>query len=191
MTAAGPAGILLAGGAGVRFGGGKLLAPLADGTPVGVAACRALASVLPSPIVVVRPGDDELARLLEAAGARIVRCDRAHEGMGSSLACAVAASRDARGWIVALADMPWLAPATIRAVAEAIAAGASVAAPFTGGRRGHPVGFAASHRDALLALRGDEGARAIVAGKGHALVRLAIDDPGAFADVDTPGDLRP
>ena len=109
--------------------------------------------------------------------------------MGASLACAVAASRDAGGWIVALADMPWLAPATIRAVADAIRAGASIAAPFTGGRRGHPVGFAQSHRDALLGLQGDEGARAIVAAAGNALVRLAIDDPGAFADVDTPGDL--
>ncbi len=189
MAAATPAGILLAGGAGVRFGGGKLLAPLADGTPVGVAACRALASVLRSPIAVVRPGDDVLADLLEGAGARVVHCERAHEGMGASLACAVAASRDAGGWVVALADMPWVAPATIRAVADAIAGGASLAAPVIRGERGHPVGFAASHREALLALRGDEGARAILARAAGTLVRLDVDDPGALRDVDRPSDL--
>lgn len=189
MAAAAPAGILLAGGAGVRFGGGKLLAPLADGTPVGVAACRTLASVLPSPIAVVRPGDHELARLLDAAGARVVRCERAHEGMGASLACAVAASRDAGGWIVALADMPWVAPATIRAVADAIAGGASLAAPVHRGERGHPVGFAASHRDALLAMHGDEGARSILAHAGAALARIEVDDAGALRDVDRPADL--
>ena len=184
-----PAGILLAAGAARRFGGDKLLVPLADGTPMGVAACRVLGSSVRRVFAVVRPGDDALAALLAASGAHIVHCPRADEGMGASLACGVAASADAGGWVVALADMPWIAHATVRAVVEALEAGASLAAPFHRGQRGHPVGFAAGHREALLALSGDEGARSLLAGAGASLVRIDVDDPGVLRDVDAPGDL--
>lgn len=188
MSAA-PAGILLAAGSARRFGGAKLLATLAGGKPVGVASCLALVEALPRTIAVVRIGDDALADALAAGGATVVRCARADEGMGASLACGVAASRDAAGWIVALADMPWIAPATIRRVADAIASGASIAAPFHRGERGHPVGFAASHRDALAALGGDEGAKSVLASHGADLVRVDVDDPGVLRDVDVPADL--
>jgi molybdenum cofactor cytidylyltransferase len=184
-----PTGILLAAGAARRFGGDKLLTPLADGTPIGVAALRALHAALPAVIAVVRPHDDALAALFSRHGVRVVRCERADEGMGASLACGVAASADANGWVVALADMPWIAARTIRAVGDAIVAGASLAAPVCRGERGHPVGFAASHRAALMALEGDEGARAILANAGTALVRIDVDDAGVLRDVDAPGDL--
>lgn len=189
MSGAAPAGILLAAGSARRFGGAKLVAALADGTPVGVASWRALAAALPRTLAVVRPGDEALAAALAAAGATVVACPRADEGMGASLACGVAASRNAAGWVVALADMPWIAPATIRRVADAIASGASVAAPFHRGERGHPVGFAAAHRDALAALSGDEGAKAIVAAHRARLVRIDVDDSGVLRDIDVPGDL--
>jgi molybdenum cofactor cytidylyltransferase len=110
--------------------------------------------------------------------------------MGASLACGVEASAEAAGWVVALADMPWIEASTIRRVADAIAAGASLAAPCYRGERGHPVGFAASHRAALLALGGDEGARAILSRAGASLLRVDVDDPGVLRDVDTAGDLR-
>lgn len=189
MSADTPVGILLAAGSARRFGGAKLLAALPDGTPVGVASWRALAGALPRTLAVVRPGDEALGAALAAAGAKVVVCPRADEGMGASLACGVSASRGAAGWIVALADMPWIAPATIRRVAEALATGASVAAPFHRGERGHPVGFAAAHRDALAALGGDEGAKAVVAANRSHLVRLDVDDPGVLRDIDVPGDL--
>jgi molybdenum cofactor cytidylyltransferase len=189
MTGVLPTGVLLAAGAARRFGGDKLLAPLPDGTPVGLAALRAMRAALPTVIAVVRPGDDALSALLSGHGVRVVHCERADEGMGASLACGVAASADANGWVVALADMPWIAARTIRAVGDAIVAGASLAAPVCRGERGHPVGFAASHRAALMALEGDEGARAILANAGTALVRIDVDDAGVLRDVDAPGDL--
>ena len=57
------------------------------------------------------------------------------------------------------------------------------------GERGHPVGFAPGHREALLALGGDEGARAILSRAGATLVRIDVDDPDVLRDVDSPGDL--
>jgi molybdenum cofactor cytidylyltransferase len=104
--------------------------------------------------------------------------------MGASLACGVAAAGDADAFVIALADMPWIRPATIGAVVEALAGGADIAAPVQRGERGHPVGFAGRHRDALAALSGDEGARAVVARNRSGLVLVPVDDPGALRDVD-------
>lgn len=182
-------GLLLAAGHGRRFGGDKLLQPLADGTPVAVAAAQALKAACADSIAVLRPEQDALAALLEAEGLRVVRCAAARSGMGYSLAAGVAASRDARGWLVALADMPCIRVATLQAVAELIGGGAALAAPSYAGRRGHPVGFAARWRDALLALEGDEGARAILEQSRFLLHVLETDDPGVLQDVNSPADL--
>jgi len=186
-------GILLAAGSGVRFGGQKLLArlpsPEGAGECVGVISCRHLVAAIPEVVAVVRSGDGALAAALGAAGAQVVRCDNADAGMGASLACAVMATPQAAGWVVALADMPWIAPESIARVAGAIAAGATVAAPFHRGLRGHPVGFARSCYAELAALSGDEGAKAIVATHRDAIVRIDVDDPGTVHDVDTPANL--
>ena len=110
-------GVLLAAGQGTRFGGDKLLARLADGTPVGVMAARNLAAALHEAIAVVRPEDVRLAQLLGIAGIAVEPCPSAWQGMGSSLAHAVRARPDADGWIVALADMPKVRPETSRSSA--------------------------------------------------------------------------
>jgi molybdenum cofactor cytidylyltransferase len=190
------AGLLLAAGSGVRFGGRKLLAPLpaashgvAAGTPIGVAACFHLAAALPRVVAVVRRRDAALREHLLATGADVMECDRAHEGMGATLAFAVAATADAAGWIVALADMPWIAPATIEHVAARLRAGASIVAPMHAGQRGHPVGFAAPWYGALAALGGDEGARSVIARYAAAVQTFEVDDPGVLRDVDRREDL--
>ena len=110
--------------------------------------------------------------------------------MGASLACGVAATKDAAGWVVALADMPWILPSTIARVAAAIADGAPVAAPFYRGKRGHPVGFSATCYAMLAALHGDEGAKAVVAAHGDELARIDVDDAGTLSDIDRPADLQ-
>ncbi|MCK6431127.1 MAG: NTP transferase domain-containing protein, partial [Burkholderiaceae bacterium] len=141
---------------------------------------------------VVRPIDDEPQRALHAAlaaaGCRLVVCERAGEGMGASLACGVRAASDAAGWLIALADMPAIAPATIAAVAQALRTGHMAAAPFVGDRRGHPVGFSAACFEELARLTGDAGARSVLA--DHPPFRVAVDDPGALLDIDSPSDLK-
>ena len=120
-----PVGILLAGGASTRFGSNKLLHPQSGGTPIAVASFRNLHAALPHVVAVVRPGADVLVQLLREGGAEVTVCDRDDDGMGTTLAHAVRASRDAAGWVVALADMPFIRPDTIRRVAARLAAGAA------------------------------------------------------------------
>ena len=189
-------GVLLAAGRGARFGGAKLLTPLAaathgvsSGTAIGVASCLHLMSALPEVVAVVRPGDSILADQLRATGAQVVECARADEGMGASLACGIAAAAGGDGWIVALADMPWIAPATIAVVSDALRDGADIVAASHIGVRAHPVGFARRHYSALVGLSGDEGAKSVLAANRAELLLIEVTDSGVVRDVDTPADL--
>src|SRR5574343_357444 len=184
-------GLLLAAGRSQRFGSDKRLQPLADGTPMALAAARKLASACQRSIVVIRPGDTALAGLLNDAGLETLVCPSAEQGMGHSLAAGVAAWPDADGWLVALADMPYIHPASYRAVIAAMQGGARLARAFYGARPGHPVGFAAEHRAALLALTGDQGGKAILEAHPGRLVRCQVDDPGVLHDVDRPEQIGP
>lgn len=188
-----PVGILLAAGRGRRFDPSgvrnKLLQPLAGGEPVVVASARTLLAVLPKVIAVVAPGDDGVAQALRALGCDVTVCPDADEGMGASLVHAVRHSLPAaQAWLIALGDMPRVRESTIGALSDALAGGAAIAAPVSGGRRGNPVAFGVACLADLLALGGDEGARRIL--KRHQVTEVAVADPGIFQDIDQPADLR-
>ena len=183
-------GILLAAGSGSRFGGGKLLHCLPDGTPIGIASLRNLRASLPEVLAVVRSGDDALRRLLEAEGIAVLICTDAHLGMARSLVCGIDASRNADGWVIALGDMPFLLPQTIKTIAGHIAQTGRIAIPAYRGERGHPVGFGRRYLDELLKLQGDEGARSVIARQPRDLEIVDCDDRGILRDVDTPADLE-
>ena len=183
-------GILLAAGGARRFGSPKLLQPLAGDVPIAVQATRRLLRALPESIAVIRPEDEALRTLLAAEGIGIISNRRAEEGVGTSLACGVNATPDAGGWVIALADMPFIREKTIAAVARAIEEGAAIAAPVFAGQRGHPVGFARRFFAELATLSGDHGARHIIDRYKERVALLAVDDPHIHRDVDTLSDLR-
>jgi hypothetical protein len=117
--------------------GDKLLAPLADGTPVAVASARTLvAALLGRAVAVLRPGQQALQSALAGTGIELLSSAAAVEGMGAALAAAVQAHAQAPGWVVALGDMPCVAEATVRRVASALAHDDALAAPFHQGRGG-------------------------------------------------------
>lgn len=182
-------GILLAAGSASRFGGGKLLAPLEDGTPLGVRALINLATCVDSVVVVVRPDDAPLARLLADHGAIVSVCPYSSNGMGQSLAWAIRATPLAKAWVVALADMPWVGHTTMRRVVDALERDAALVAPTHQGVRGHPVGFSRRFYAELATLSGDDGAKTILRAHATELQIIETDDAGISRDVDTPGDL--
>lgn len=183
-------GILLAAGSASRFGSNKLLHLLPDGTPIALAAAKNLIAAIPDCLAVVRPGARELTRLLRAAGFRVIACTHADKGMGHTLASGVRASCDASSWVVALADMPFVEPATIRRVAGELRDGGVIVAAGFEGKRGHPVGFARRFHQELRALTGDEGARNLIAQYPDSLTVLELNDAGVLRDIDTPADLE-
>jgi len=158
---------------------------------------------------------------LVKAGCEVIASPRAHLGMGASLADAVQASLRAptaapsapasnatttaaatadmrastpilpKGWVVALADMPMIAPATTQEVAAALLAADdphALVAPVHAGKRGHPAGFGVGRLDALLALDGERGAGDWFVADGF--VAVETGDAGVLRDIDLPDDLR-
>ena len=182
-------GILLAAGSAQRFGAPKLLHPLDDGVPIAVAAAHSLMQALPNILAVVRPGDQALIEVLTELGLAIVKNPLAEEGMGTSLAAGINATHGAAGWLIMLADMPWVQPATISTLAERVKNGASMIAPVYAGRRGHPVGFSSRWLQPLRGMSGDKGARDLIAKHPDELELFATEDAGVLQDIDHPQDL--
>jgi molybdenum cofactor cytidylyltransferase len=192
--------IVLAAGAGRRFGGRKLLAPFEGGVLLEGALAAAFASPASTVILVTGSEADEVAAVAQAfaegqgQGARlqVVHAADHAEGMGASLrAGAAALPADSAGAFVFLGDMPRIHAGLLPRLVEAVEAGAAAAAPVCGGRRGHPVLFAAELFGPLRQASGDEGARGALAGLGPRLVLIETDDEGVLFDVDLPEDLAP
>lgn len=186
--------ILLACGRGTRFDPSgrtnKLMAPLSNGAPLATEAARRLRLAVPRVIAVVRDRTSELALALRSEGCDTVVCEQADRGMGQVISTGIRSAGKASGWIIALADMPQVDPATIDKIRRALIGGASIAAPYHQGRRGNPVGFGLCCTDALLALDGEHGARHLLAQRAPELTQVHVDDPGILVDVDTPEALN-
>ena len=190
MPLADVAGILLAAGSSRRFGTNKLLHPLPSGMPLAIASARAMLRAVPNTVAVIRPGDIELSGAFADIGLQCVENPAAEAGMGASLAAGVNAAAGASGWLIALADMPWIESETMAALADRLGLGASIVAPVYQGRRGHPVGFSWQWRAQLANLRGDRGAKSLIAEYREQLELVPVTDAGVLRDVDFPGDLQ-
>ena len=141
-------------------------------------------------MAILRPGDVELAALVEAEGLEVAFFPRADEGMGASLAFGISSAPQAEGWLVALGDMPFVRPETVQALVVRLRAGALIVVPSHLGRRGHPVGFCGSLSSELSRLTGDQGARGLLARYASRVELFECGDPGIHEDVDTLPDLR-
>jgi len=184
--------VVLAAGRSQRFGAGrhKLAQPLGASSVLAQTLSRAIASHLRT-VVVTTAAFVDVARSSVAARDVVVLPDAGSDGnaslgMGTSIAAGVRASPDSDGWLVLPGDMPLVQPTTLLAVARALDHHA-VAYAQHGGRRGHPVGFAAELYPELTELSGDEGARRIIA--RYPAFAVDLDDPGILVDIDTEDDL--
>ncbi|MEZ0287611.1 MAG: NTP transferase domain-containing protein [Methylophilus sp.] len=186
-------GILLAAGFSHRFGEqDKLLHPLHSGLSVAETASQALIQALPHAVAVVRQENTALQDALIAQGLRVTQCTAHSTEMADSLRLGVQAAQaafpNASGFVIALADMPYIQPGTIRKVADQLQS-AAIVQPAFNGQRGHPVGFARQFAQALLAVRGDQGAREVLRAHQNEVFLLHCDDQGIVRDIDTLADL--
>ena len=184
-----PAVVVLAAGAGSRYRGTRhKLSEQLGGDSVLVRTLRnAIASEMPVVLVISEALIDE-AQGLVAPEDMVVVDPRSQTGwgMGDSIAAGVSIHASATGWLVLPADMPLVRPSSLRAVADALDQ-QPIAFAQHRGRRGHPVGFGAELFSELVMLKGDEGARRLLARYPTAAVEL--DDPGVLFDIDTVDDL--
>lgn len=186
------AGVVLAAGGSTRFGdNNKLLAPLQGRSLVSYAVDALQASPVEAGAVVLgHEAEAVRATLCEFDGVVLFNAQWA-AGMATSLHCAVRWARDHAGashLLVMLGDMPFVTAAHISSLTEkAVSHPTKIVRAVHGGTAGNPVIVPARAFDALLALRGDEGARALVR-QGFATVDVELDD-AVRTDIDTPDAL--
>ena len=182
--------VLLAAGGSRRYGKPKQLARY-RGRPLLVHAIEAARGALPSaPLIVVVGAEALRLRLVVRRAqcrARIVANPDWPQGMATSLRAGVAAiPRGTHAALVLLVDQPRVDAAALQrlVVAWRRRPGAPAAARYAG-RAGVPAVLPRRHWRAVRALRGDEGARALLRDAQVTLVEM----PEAALDVDTPEDL--
>lgn len=189
--------LVLAAGAGRRFGGGKLSSPWRDGHLIDGALAAAFAAPARR-VLVVTGADSEVAQAARAFAERLGQAERLSvifaeghaQGLSASLRAGLTAlAVDARGVFVFLGDMP-LVPAGIAAkLAAALDRKTLAVAPVHGGQRGHPALFASQLFPRFRELTGDRGAGTILDNLGDGLALVETGDPGVLYDVDRPDDL--
>jgi molybdenum cofactor cytidylyltransferase len=184
--------VVLAAGAGSRFGGGKLTAPWRGGVLLDGALAAAFAAPVRAVTLVTGADAETVAAAARAfdGRVRIVHAADHAEGMGASLRTGVASlPADAAGVFVFLGDMPRVPVAVLATLAAAARAGALAAAPVFQGRRGNPVLLGRALFPELLALTGDAGARTVLQRLADRLALVEAPDDGVLFDVDARGDL--
>lgn len=179
--------IVLAAGAGRRFGGDKMLA-LVDGEPLIRVVASAYAELCGRATVVIPP-DDRLRVALDGIAADIVVNDRSSEGIASSIRTGVASCAPHPAVMIALGDEPRVDRTLVMKVMRLWhEARAPIVVPLYNGEPGHPVLFDGTVYPDLLQLTGDRGARGLIEGMGNRV--LSVDAGGHRPlDIDLPEDL--
>lgn len=182
------AAIVLAAGAGSRFGEAKVQAKLPDGRRFLDAVVEHCLTCGADPLIAVVPPEVDVP-----AGARAVVNRRATEEQVKSLRLGLAqlASTAVQGVLVWPVDHPFASATSAMAVIDAARrTGAPITVPVHGGKRGHPVWFAReTWRDLMTVPTG--GARAVVHAYGDRVHEIAVNDAGIRRDIDTKDDLSP
>jgi molybdenum cofactor cytidylyltransferase len=189
--------LVLAAGKGARFGGRKLLSPWRGGVLLDGALAVALDAPVDAVLLVTGADGAEVAQAgRDFADGRgqgkrltIVEATDYAQGLSASLRAGLAAvAPGAPGVLVFLGDMPVVPPDVPTALARALQAGATAAAPVHDGQRGNPVALSRTLFADLAALTGDQGARVLLDGLGERLTLIETDSRGVLIDVDRPGE---
>jgi molybdenum cofactor cytidylyltransferase len=186
-------GLLLAGGRGRRFDPSgqtsKLQARLASGASVLRASCERLLPWVDALTIVLGEHNQALSQEVMDLPVQVLVCPEADDGLGATLSWGMRGTTPTLGWIIALADMPYIDPSTYGLVRSRLCSGFGAIRPTFEGEPGHPVGLARQWQSKLVGLSAKHGLGALLQDPDIGLEALAVSDPGCVRDIDYPTDL--
>ncbi|MCC6201417.1 MAG: NTP transferase domain-containing protein [Gammaproteobacteria bacterium] len=187
--------VVLAAGSSRRMGPtNKLLLPVA-GQPMLCRALRPLLELKLDPIIVVAGHDaSQIRDALSDAAVTIIECPDYVEGMSTTLRTGIdALNHKVDAALVCLGDMPYLTAADLARIIEAFGDGAvpRICVPMHEGKQGNPVLWSRDYFGAMRLLRGDHGAKRLLAAYAEAIVPVTMASAAVLRDIDTPEDLPP
>ena len=179
--------VVLAAGAGSRFGQPKVHAELRPGTRFIDEVVQLSANAGASPIVAVVPPGVTVPN----AATAVINPKAASEQISSlRLGLSRLSNHPAAGTLVWPVDHPYVRLESVLAILDAAQrTGAPIVVPTVNGRRGHPGWFARETWRELLTVE-EGGARAVIRAYGSRVVEVEVPDDGVAINVDTPNDLR-
>jgi molybdenum cofactor cytidylyltransferase len=188
--------IVLAAGRSSRMGRAKATLPAGEGHTFLTRVVQTLLDAgVDDVIVVVGHDADLIAGSFSESGlpARFVVNHDYDRGQLSSLVAGLNAidRPGVAAALLTLADVPLVSESTVRAVIDRYRrTHAPIVRPTSGDRHGHPLLIDRSLFDALRAADPSAGAKPIVRAHASTAGDIAIDDEGAFLDVDTEEEYR-
>jgi molybdenum cofactor cytidylyltransferase len=182
------AAIVLAAGQSSRMGANKLLADV-GGQPMIRRTVAAMRQAADHTVVVTGRDAGEIETALDGLPVTFVHNPHFAEGLSTSLKAGLESlPPDTDAAVIALGDMPLVTPDAVRRLIAAYspAEHRSLCVPVFGGERGNPVLWGRQHFEALQALTGDRGARALFEQYADEIVEVAMADDSVLRDADTP-----
>lgn len=181
--------LILAGGAGRRFGGSKLLAALAGAPMIRRVTQRVVQGGFAETLVVTGADDAAIHTALAGIDVRIIHAPDWAEGMAATLRTGIAGlDPEATGVCVFLGDMPLVPVELAPTLAKAAERAGYAARARHGGEPGHPAAFTSTAFADLMLLEGDQGANALLRTRAD-VAYCDTAESGALLDIDTPDDL--
>ena len=181
-----PVGLILAAGAGRRFGSTKQLAELRGRPLLAHALDAMLAAGLERVIVVLGHDADAIRARVDFGAAEVVIAEDWADGQAASLRRGLAAAGAADAVVITLGDQPFITPAVISAAVAELGEHDAVRAVYDG-KPGHPVVLGSRVLAAVPELEGDAGARELLA--RFRVRKWEAGDLASATDVDTPEEL--
>jgi molybdenum cofactor cytidylyltransferase len=178
--------VVLAAGASRRFGDADKLSADYRGQPLINWAARAATSLPFRAVLGVVREEGPVATLLRQSGIEVCANAAPERGMGSSIAVGVAAAGafDPEACLILLGDMPLVTTSHLEAILAAFQGDGDAVVSVSHGRHSPPSLFGRRHFAALLALDGDEGARALAR-----CAKTVEAAGGVLGDIDRPEDV--
>lgn len=187
--------VLLAAGESTRMNGpNKMLAVLGERTVLST-TLEIYSRVGFGEILVVTGREREKTTVIaEKYGAKAVFNPEYMSGMASSLVKGMGKVHEqASGILIALGDMPFIKAASIHELCRTFLQQKSkktICIPTFEGKRGNPVVFGSTHKQEIMRLSGDVGAKSIVIQNTHHCIEIPLTDKGCLLDIDTYEDLQ-
>ncbi len=184
------AAIVLAAGRSTRAESAHKLLSLIGDTPVISATLSAIESAgAMNTVVVTGDAREKIEACTKGLAVDVVHNKDFKSGMGSSIAEGISAIRPESDYVfICLADMPFVQPATLKALMATAKTqnSSAIIVPTFNGKRGHPVLWDSKFIPELSRLSGDVGGRNVMYHHREKIIEVPVQDPGILIDLDTP-----